>query len=244
MTLEKLDMTEEELMETRDRTLEEAYEVHDIGYDILVARLESHGFIVEDHGDDERDIDGVYLGEGPDLAIYDCGDDYRENRSGVGSQYIECKTGRFVPETEALELVCYIEIKTKEDPEWFGRCNLRHFREYVNFSNDVDVPVFIWFAYIDSDAGVLHRENFVEVEDTDQIEGDVVDVSDDTVVFDKGDVDVVNNEGLRAVEGDDIINIESSDIIVDHIPDVWGNQVIELNDDDFRSWPHFLHQVQ
>jgi len=62
MTLEKANISTEELMEVRDQTLEEAYETHDIGQDLLVARLEAHGFEVVFHGDDARHADEVYFG--------------------------------------------------------------------------------------------------------------------------------------------------------------------------------------
>jgi len=215
MTLEETNITEEQLKNVRDRSLEAAYEVHDLGHDIIVARMEAHGFEVEEHGDDARHADEVFYGQGPDLAIYDNG-----------------------------ELVTYIEVKTKEAEEWFGRCNLRHYREYVNFTNEVDVPVFIWFALVNEDTSFVHREAFVEVEDLGQLDGEVRDVTESEVVFYEEDAyEIDGDDGLLAVDGGDVVGVRSSETIVDWIPEVHGNEVVELNDDAFRSFPHFLHRI-
>lgn len=220
-------MTAEQLMEVRDRPLEAAYRDHDVGEEVITARLQSHTFEVVEHGDDARHADEVFFGDGPDLAVYKDG-----------------------------ELVAYIEIKCKTDPAWFGRCNLRHYREYVNFANETDVPVFIWFALVDrnddpetkpweTDTPSIHREAFIEVQDTDQIEGEVVEVGEETVVYYEEDsYDVDEDEGLCAIDGSEIVEVRCSDVIVDYIPEVFGNEVVELNDDDFRSWSHFLWVVE
>lgn len=218
MTLEKTGMTPEQVQAVRDRPLKDSYEVHDVGHEIIVTRLQAHDFVVEDHGDDARHADEVFYGDGPDLAVYD---------------------------SSGEELLAYIEIKCKESPEWFGRCNLRHYNEYVNFANEVDVPVFVWFALVDQETGICHRESFIPVKDTDQISGDVVDVSEESVVFRPEDIEVVSesDKDLRVVQASDVIGVQSRDRVTDYIPEVHGNEVIELNDDEFRSWPHFLHTL-
>lgn len=219
MTLESTGLSVDQVMAVRDRPLTESYEVHDVGMEILVGMLESQGFHCEDHGDDARHADEVLYGDGPDIAVY---------------------TGNACVLTD--DPLCYIEVKTKESAEWFGRCNLRHFREYVSFAKDVDVPVFIWFAYLDSESGQLHRDAFFEVEDTDQIDGDVVDLQETELVFEHGDV---KGEGsVSWVEADDIIEIRRNDVIVEDIPDVHGNEVIELDDKQFRSLSHVLNCIQ
>jgi len=205
-------------MSVRDRPLEESYETHDIGMVHLKARLQAHGFTVEDHGDDARHADEVLYGDGPDLKVYD--DD---------------------------TLVAYIELKVKTSPEWFARCNRRHFNEYVNFTNEVDEPVFIWFALVDSETEQLHRSAFFEVEDTDQIDGRVVDVTEQSMVFPEDAIEPVEGgpEGTQyvAVDADDIAGVRPGDVIADEIPNVHGNDVLCLNEDDLRSMPHFLHRV-
>ncbi len=214
MTLEETGLTPEQVMSVRDRSLEEAYEVHDIGHDMLVKRLKAHNFEVEDHGDDARHADEVFYGDGPDLAVYQDG-----------------------------EIIAYIEIKCKEKEKWFGRCNLRHYEEYVNFSNEVDVPVFIWFALVEDGSSVIHREAFVEVEDTDQINGDVTEITDIEIVFHEADVKNVEDD-VMVVDGDDVVSLRNNQVLEDGFPNIHGNDVVELNDDAFRSFSHFLYCVQ
>lgn len=64
MTLEETGLTEQEVMNVRDRSLEEAYADHDIGMVHLKARLEAHGFALEDFGDDARYSDEIFYGDG------------------------------------------------------------------------------------------------------------------------------------------------------------------------------------
>jgi hypothetical protein len=225
MTLERAEgITPESLAEVRDRPLTEAYRVHDVGHDMLVARLERAGYTVVDHGDDARHADEIFYGDGPDVAVFDVPEDISYDEE---------------PPEEYL--VGYIEIKCKESAEWFGRCNLRHFREYVSFASDTQVPVFIWFAYLDSDNGHLYRDAFFPVEDTDQIDGDLTNVSEQNVVFEAGDSFEVNDT-LRAVSGEDVIGVERSDAITDYIPEVHGNEVVELDEKRFRSFSHVQRQ--
>jgi hypothetical protein len=244
MTLEQTDLTVEGVNAVRDRSFLEAYKVHDVGEEAVRAILASHGLSVEQHGDDARHADEIYFGSGPDLAVYKLPPSVQENTAGVGSQYIDTDTGQFVSLTERLELVGYIELKCKEDPAWFGRCNLRHFREYVNFANEVDVPVYIWFGLVDSDENRVLRQALFPVEDTDQIAGDVVNVSAQDIVFRPDDCqEVAGSDDLQYVEKGDIIGVRSRDSIVDYIPQVHGKEVVELNSDDFRSWPYFFHEL-
>jgi len=224
MTLEETSLSVEQVMEVRDRPLTEAYAVHDVGYEILVTQLKKAGYTVVDHGDDARHADEVFRGDGPDLAVFDVPEDVSYDEE---------------PPEEYL--VGYIEIKCKESAEWFGRCNLRHFREYVSFASDTDVPVFIWFSYLDSDDGHLYRDAFFPVEDTDQIEGDLTNVSEQNVVFEAGDSFEVNDT-LRAVSGDDVVGVERSDAVTDYIPEVHGNEVVELDEKRFRSFSHVQRQ--
>lgn len=220
MTLEKADdLTVEQLHEVRDRPLDEAYETHDIGHTYLTAKLKRHGFVVEDHGDDARHADEVFYGEGPDIAIYDSEDD--------------------------SDPVAYIEIKVKTDPAWFGRCNLRHFGEYCSFSGEVDVPVFIWFALVDEDDEQIHREAFVEVDADSDPHKEITDLSDGEVVFHEADVvEIDGDNDLQSVDGRDVVGVRRDERIVSMIPDVHGNDVVCLNDDDFRSWPHILWRLE
>lgn len=217
MTIEETDLTVEGVNSVRDRPLEEAYDVHDCGYEMIVRRLQRHGFYVEDHGDDKRHLDRIVFADGPDLAVYD---------------------------EEDGELLAYIEIKCKESESWFGRCNRRHFNEYVNFNNEVDVPVFIWFALLNADEQTLLRDGFFQVEDTDQIDGEIK--SDTEYVFYKEDITHVSetSEGeVYKVRHTDLINVDRGDQVVDHIPEVHGNEVVCLDEDQIRATMYVLNEL-
>jgi len=217
MTIEETNLTVEGVNEVRDRPLEEAYDVHDIGYEMIVRRLERHGFYVEDHGDDKRHLDRIVFGEGPDLVVYN---------------------------EEDGEMLAYIEIKCKEKEQWFGRCNRRHFNEYVNVANEVDVPVFIWFALLNADEQTLLRDGFFEVEDTDQIDGEIK--SDTEYVFYEEDLQEVTETDagqVLKVRHTDLINIDRGDQIVDTIPAVHGNEVVCLDEDQIRSTQYILNRL-
>lgn len=245
MTLEQSNQTVEQVQAVRDRSLAEAYAVHDVGYEILVRRLSRHGFVVQDHGDDARHADEILYGDGPDLAVYRVAEHVTPNDSGLGSMWINTNTGRFVSRRDAHELVGYIEIKTKENERWFGRCNRRHFDEYVNFSREVDVPVFIWFALVDSDENRCLRDGFFQVEDTDQIEGEVIE-TDTKLVVDEDDIepmDANDDRSLLMFSKSDIVNVSRGDQIAETIPEVHGNEVVCLDTDQIRSMPHILHML-
>jgi len=245
MTLEQSNQTVTQVQAVRDRSLEEAYEVHDVGYEIITRRLQRHGFVVEDHGDDARHADEILYGDGPDLAVYRRCENIMSNDSGLGSTYSNIDTGRFVSHEDAHELVGYIEIKTKEKERWFGRCNRRHFDEYVNFSREVNVPVFIWFALVDSDENVCLRDGFFRVEDTDQINGEVIETNT-TLVVDEQDIepmDVSDDRSLVMFNESDIVNISRGDQIAETIPEVHGNEVVCLDTDQIRSTSYVLYQL-
>ena len=216
MTLQETNLTVEGVNSVRDRPLTESYKVHDFGEAILKTRLQNHGYTVEDHGDDARHVDRVVFGDGPDLAVFDDG-----------------------------ELVAYIEIKCKESQEWYGRCNRRHFNEYVNFANEVDVPVFIWFALVDTDEDVCCRDGFFQVESTDQIDGEVIEAESTLLVYqhDCEPVEIKDNPDAYRIDSDDILNISRGDQIVDSIPEVHGNEVVCLNENEIRSTAYILNQL-
>jgi len=217
MTLQETNLTVEGVNSVRDRPLTESYKVHDFGEAILKTRLQNHGYTVEDHGDDARHVDRIVFGDGPDLAVFDGG-----------------------------ELVAYIEIKCKESQEWYGRCNRRHFNEYVNFSSEVDVPVFIWFSLVDTDEDVCLRDGFFQVESTDQIDGEVIE-ADSTFLVYQDDCEVVeipnDDKPAYRIDTNDIVNISRGDQIVDSIPEVHGNEVVCLNENEIRSTAYILNQL-
>jgi len=245
MTLTESNLTVDQVQSVRDRSLVEAYEPHDVAQEIITRRLKRHGFFVEQHGDDARHVDEIMFGDGPDIAVYRLQDNVERNDDGLGSTFINTNTGRFVNQDDAYDLVCYIEIKSKESQEWYGRCNRRHFDEYVNFANEVDVPVFIWFALVDSENNACLRDDFFEVDGVDQIEGKVVQPGTE-LVFDKDQIEPVNTDGDREIvmiNSRDIINMDNGDQVTETIPAVHGNQVVCLDEDQMRSTAYILSQL-
>lgn len=231
MTLERVGISEEQLMHVRERTLTENYQVHDTAQDYLEARLEQqYGWTTVQHGDDAREASEVFFGDGPDVAVYD---------------------GERVPSPAAAAdcdeaPLCYIEIKSKrltQGQEWYGRLNRRHWNSYVEFADEADAPVFVYFALVD-EGGEQHfiaKDGFVEVTD-DAVEGSVTDVTDSSVVFDEDDVEAVPDEdGLCYVDGDDVLGIQYETIVAG-IPDVHGNDVLCLDQDEMRNWQWLSHR--
>jgi hypothetical protein len=102
--------------------------------------------------------------------------------------------------------------------------------------------VFIWFALIDTETEHLRRDAFFRVRDTDQAVGDVVNVTERAVVFDKSDTYEID-DGYVAVDADDVVGVRPRDTVVEEIPSVHGNDVVCLDEDELRSFPHFLRVV-
>jgi len=237
MTLEESNLTEESLMEVRDRTLVEAYDVHDTAESYLVHRLERAGYHVEPFGDDARHADEVFYGDGPDQRV-------RRDEDGAVLADIEVKSKRLA-----------------QGEEWFGRLNRRHYNEYVEHRETVDHPVFIYFALVDErdqvadsrsgsasrnnssatnceddDADVIVREAFLPVTG-EEVDGRVTDISEQVLSVDADDVQapVAGSESLRVIEGSDVVGVGRGPL-VDGIPNVKGNDVVEVDAKRFRSW--------
>lgn len=221
MTLEESNLTEESLMEVRDRTLVEAYDVHDTAESYLVHRLERAGYHVEPFGDDARHADEVFYGDGPDQRV-------RRDEDGAVLADIEVKSKRLA-----------------QGEAWFGRLNRRHYNEYVEHAEAVDHPVFIYFALVDEaeqdqDSDVIVREAFLPVTG-EEVDGRVTDISEQVLSVDAEDVQapVAGSESLRVIEGSDVVGLRRGPL-VDGIPNVKGNDVVEVNDKRFRSWMWLL----
>lgn len=135
-------------MAVRDNSLPENYQPHDIAEDVLRDRLESVGYDVVDHGVDDRHGEARF-GHGPDQAVKD-GDTL------LG--YVEVKSKRLGKENADYD-----------GSEWFGVLNRRHYQEYLDVASTVEVPVYLYFAIVDMDCGMVVRDGFVEVDGQKQI---------------------------------------------------------------------------
>jgi len=69
-------------------------------------------------------------------------------------------------------------------------------------------------------------------------------VSEQAIVFHGEDIEELNGDDLCTIDYSDIVGVQSRDTIVEYIPEVHGNEVVELNDDAFRSWSHFRYRVE
>lgn len=219
MTLRETDLTAEDVMAVRDRTLAQNYEPHDVAQEYLESTLEGHGYETRQHGDEKPEADEVFFGAGPDVSVH-----------------------------SDSEIVCYVEIKSKRwtdgsGVEWYGRLNRRMWNEYVSFSETVGVPVFVYFALVDEDESLIRREGFVEVVDTDTIYGNVVDISSQDIVFRPEAIRDVDGTDLKAIDTDEIVGLGNQNQLVDGIPNVHGNDVVEIDDSEFRSLPHVLYRI-
>lgn len=220
MTLEETDLTEADLAEVRDRSLVENYTVHDVAEDYLIERLERAGYHVEPFGDDARHADEVFFGDGPDQRVFETGD--------------------------ADEHLCDIEVKAKrleQGDEWFCRLNRRHYNEYVEHAQEQDQPVFVFFALVDEGEDCIVREAFVEI-DGESIDGPVADVSEQVIAVDAADIEApdAGSDSLRVIDASDVVGLERGKI-VHGIPNVKGNDVLELDEKQCRSWMWLLHRL-
>lgn len=165
MTERELNRTAEELLEVRDNDIVTNYQPHDIAQHVLIDRLEGAGYVVEQHGTDDRHGE-VKFGDGPDLAVYELDE-----------------------EAEGENLLGYVEVKSKRagNEEWFGRLNRRHFEEYLSVARESPVPVFIYFAVVDMDEGMVTRDGFIEVQSPDQIETGLMSKGNAVVCLDETD---------------------------------------------------------
>lgn len=232
MTLRETDLDVESVMQVRDRSLEDAYEVHDEAQDMLEQRVEEGPYQTVQHGDEAPEAEEIYFGDGPDIAVYPQGQD-----------------------PENTDPLAYVEVKSKEwrdgdGAEWFCRCNRRHWNHYVNFAKQTDVPTYVYFALMDTEQVFLRREAFVEVTDREQYEGDVTDLSEkEELLVKEEDIDFdYNGAGagmdLVSIDPEDIFGISRGTQLVNGIPEVWGNSVVSLDETDCRSFGHFLNELQ
>jgi hypothetical protein len=162
--------------ESRENTLAENYTKHDIAEQWVTGKLKRHGFTVEKLGIDKRHDMDAESSVCPDLRV---------SSNGNLCGYIEPKS------------------KSVEYPQWFGRLNYRHFKEYLNFIENEDVPLLLYFAIVDEDGmePKVLREDFIAVYSMDQI-------------------------------------VETM------VPQSNPNKVVQLDEDDYRSWPWVFGQLQ
>lgn len=257
MTLTPTGQTEDAVQNVRDRSLAEAYELHDVGEALLCRRLRRAGFIPVQFGDDARHADTILLGDGPDIACYNAFDEDRSLRPGA-SQFgsdathmddekqrdpIDWSKPRAAENAPDGSPDGYIEIKTKSSPDWMYHCNRRHFNDYVEAADELDAPVVIWWALIaeDTEDPFIQSDGAIEVQSTRQVERDCRSINDETLVVKPDDIEPLRADGgdgttgYCTVDGSDVVEVSNDERIVKTIPEVHGNEVIQLNPMDARS---------
>lgn len=110
--------TAADLSRPKGNSLLENYDLHDAGEREFVRRIERLGLVVEPWGIDMRH-DG-----GQDGLIYDSAMDFKVL-------------------TEDGDVVALVDVKTKSNPRYMGRFNLRHLEDYREHAEEEDVPVFV-----------------------------------------------------------------------------------------------------
>lgn len=130
--------TPDELQRPKGNSLLENYDLHDEGEREFVRRIESIGLVVEPWGIDMRHDGGA---EG---IIYDSAMD-------------------FWVKTQEGELAALVDVKTKSNPRYMGRFNLRHLYDYQEHAEREDVPVFVVMFQVDKQSGDIQDEFVYQV---------------------------------------------------------------------------------
>lgn len=125
--------TADELQRPEGNSLLENYDLHDEGEREFVRRIEKLGLVVEPWGIDMRHEDGA------NGLIYDSAMDFKVL-------------------TEDGELAALADVKTKSNPRYMGRFNLRHLKDYQEHAAEMDVPVFVVMFQVDKYSGEIQDE--------------------------------------------------------------------------------------
>lgn len=137
--------TSEDLSRPKGNSLLENYDLHDEGEKEFVLRVEELGLIVEPWGIDMRH-DG-----GEDGLIYDSAMDFKVY--GPSDPRVFQDGG-----SSDLALMALVDVKTKSNPRYMGRFNLRHLRDYQEHAVEFDVPVFVVMFQVDRHSGKIQDE--------------------------------------------------------------------------------------
>lgn len=167
------------------------YDKHDVGEVYFIERVNELGLHTEPWGIDMRDDDGGGLihDDKMDLRLWEPEGDHGPAKcwpsedfecdfpevtddhlvaadGGLPHTHVE-SWGRITDDLEmktrevmwTLKGVC--DIKTKANRDWMGILNLRHFVHYARWADLYDVPVFLYFTYVDMDEECVGDENIL-----------------------------------------------------------------------------------
>lgn len=189
----------------RQYSLQESYEPHDIGEAHVRERVADVGLDAVAWGIDERDDDG-------DRVLYDDKLDLR-----------------LLDDDDQLRGLC--EIKTKRNEDWFGVINVRHYRKYLDWAVQTDVPTFIWMGFVDEsgEATSVERQTCIPVDPW------------------EGFVDVQNGRHPDFDAGDTREYVEAYVEMSPQVDRVFtapdGNRVLVFEESEYVGWPTMMYRL-
>jgi len=170
-------------------SLKKNYSLHDCGEAYLIGQIEEMGLYAEHWGIDERDDDGegLIFDNKMDLRFWQPEGDYGRAAYWPSEEVPECKIdvptetpdeittdggltnkyaerwlngeGAEIEKLWNLRGVC--DIKTKSNPRWLGKFNLRHLTHYAEWAERYEVPVFLYFTTVDMKNKEVGGENII-----------------------------------------------------------------------------------
>lgn len=118
------------------------YQAHDIAEEHVVSELEMRGLTVSEWGIDMRENDEALIYDDKmDMKVYD----------------------------HHGELAAIVDVKSKRSDRWMGRYNLRHYRDYLEISQEYAVPVFVWMCKVDKDDTAVEYDHIIPVDIVDTV---------------------------------------------------------------------------
>jgi hypothetical protein len=140
-------------------SLKANYTTHDIAEAYFKGRVDQIGLHVEQWGIDERDNDnGLIFDNKMDLRLWEPIQG-QEPPSQWPSDYCDGVMHHYGEDGNRWNLRGVIDVKSKTNSDWFGICNLRHYIHYAEWAREYDVPVFIYFTMVDTDAESVGEQN-------------------------------------------------------------------------------------
>lgn len=157
----------------RKRSFEASYRTADVAEQYIRNKLHEHQFIPRQLGMDRRyeELPSEEIEGKPDLLLQ------KSNISVSGRT--DCG---------------YIEIKSKQNEDWMYICNQYQWEKYVDFATTRSEPLFIGWFLVDDEDRRIYDEQYVKVNNFEQVEraftapdGNTVVVinDDDAVSFNK-----------------------------------------------------------
>lgn len=120
--MDRGEKTPDDLERPEGNSLKDNYQLHDVAEEEVVNRLVGHGYDVVQRGIDMRDDDGS---EG---LIYSDEMDFEIRWNG--------------------EPIALLDVKSKSSQKWMGWFNERHYESYYEWSEELDVPVFVAMFHV------------------------------------------------------------------------------------------------